>query len=192
MTASTYATLWGACFKAALDAHGRATARDGTLVPPLTNDEAVRLIFAWRSAAIGAGGFPLWGQFAAAAYGWSADNGQMDLTPKQRDAMYPVQVGEELWLALQSVALRLDGDATGSQRLSFDRGFDDVAVQGDVASQLKEDGAGTVTFRLSKGASVPPKPNPKKQATPTWLVLALIYAGYRVIKNVTGGPRYAG
>lgn len=191
MSASSFGTLWGACFKSALDAHGRATARDGTLVPPLTNDEAMRLIMAWRRA--GAGYFPLWGQFAATAYGWSADNGQMDLTPTQRDAMYPVQIGKELWLALQSVAATLDDNASGpSQRLEFDRGFDDVSVQGDVAAELKADGAGTVTFRLSKGATVPPKPDPKKQTVPGWMKIVIVYFGYRVIKNITGGPRYAG
>lgn len=191
MSASTYGTLWAACFKSALDAHGRAVARDGTLVPPLTNDEAVRLIFAWRRVA--SGQFPLWGQFAATAYGWSADNGVMDLTPRQRDALYPVQIGKELWLALQSLADDRDAVERGqSQRLEFDRGFDDVAVQGDVANELQADGAGNVTFRLSKGASVPPKPDPKQPPVPFWAKLALVYFGYRVLKNITGGPKYTG
>lgn len=191
ITASSWGTLWGTCFQSALTAHGRANAKDGTLVPPLTNDEAVRLVMAWKRAAMG--NFQLWGQFAAMAYGWRADNSVMDLTPAQRDGMYPVQIGKELWLTLQNVAAQLDEDAPGSARLDFDRGFDDASVQGLVAAELKEDGAGNVTFRLSKGASVPPaKPDPKKQARPLWVNLAMVYVAYRVLKRVTGGPYYAG
>jgi hypothetical protein len=190
IAASSWGTIWGTCFKSALDAHGRATAADGTLVPPLTNDEAVRLVMAWHRAA--PSDFPLWGQYAATAYGWRADNSTMDLTPVQRDAMYPTQISKELWLTLQSVSADLDAASSGVVRLEFDRGFDDTAVQGQVAAELKADGAGQITYRLSKGGSVPPKPDPKKQSRPLWVSLAMIYVGYRVLKRVTGGPRYAG
>lgn len=190
ITASTWDTAWGACFKSALDAHGRANARDGTLVPPLTNGEAVQLVIAWRHAA--PADFPLWGQLAAIAYGWTADNGVMDLTAKQRDAMYPTQISEELWLSLQKVAFALDAARAYPARLTFDETFDNAQVQGAIAAELKTDGAAQVTFRLSKGAVVPPKPDPKQPPMPLWMRLALVYAGYRVLKNLTGGPRYAG
>ena len=191
ITASSWDTVWAACFKSALDAHGRATA-SGTLVPPLTNGEAVMLIMAWRREVPSADTFRLWGQLAAMAYGWRADNGTMTITPKQRDAMYPSQIGKELWLALQAVALDLDDGGVPNPRLAFDRGFDDVAVQGAIAAELKEDGAGQVVFRMAQGVTVAPPPKPKTQPRPLWVNLAMVYVAYRVLKRVTGGPNYAG
>jgi len=196
ITASTWNTAWGSCFSAVLAAHGKAHTKDGTLVPPLTNGEAVQLVFAWRTVGMNRG-LALWGQYAATAYGWSHDNEILDLTERQRDARYPIQIAGELWLALQKVALtadneKYDGGTTGGgrARLEFDHTFDDSTVQGAVAAELKADGS-DVTFRM-KGGIVAPKPKPKKQPTPLWMVLVGFYVGYRIIKNVTGGPRYAG
>ena len=104
-----------------------------------------------------------------------------------------------MWLALFDVAGTLDNDKPPVMpRLRLDQdAFDNSVVQGAIASQLQLDGAGPITFRI-KGDSMAPspttqKPKPKPQPkTPLWIQLTLVYLGYRVIKNITGGPRYAG
>lgn len=194
ITASQWDTAWQACFSAALKSHGRAHASDGTLVPPLTNGEAVQLVMAWHRHE-GDDHFPLWGQFGAAAYGWTADNGQMDISASQRDRLYPLQLSKELWLALQQVAYRLQRDtataAADQVRLDLTATFDDVTVQGAIANELRADGA-DVTFRKEGRMAPTAKPKPKKPTTPAWVTLAWLYFGYRVLKNLTGGTRYQG
>lgn len=187
ITASSWDGVWAACFDSALRSHGKAHASDGTLVPPLTNAEAVQLIFAWR----GAGEVPLWGQYAAVAYGWTPDNGMLDVSKKQASKDYPVQIGGELWLSLQSLALGLDGKKVPSPRLDFSATFDDSTTQAAVAADLKADGA---DVKFAQGGSVAPitKPKPKPKPTPLWLTAAWVYFGYRVLKNLTGGDRYTG
>lgn len=193
MTSSTWDGLWGACFKAVVAEHGKAFAPDGTLVPPLTNGEAVQLIMAWRRASvavIGGPAFQLWGQYAAHAYGWTADNGTMDINDIQRAKPYTQAMALDLWLAIQSLATRLDAAGVKSPRLSFVDHFEDATVQGAIAADLAADGV-LVRLRLNGGTMAPaPKPQPKR--TPAWVQIALIYFGYRVLKNITGGPKYSG
>jgi hypothetical protein len=156
--------------------------QDGAIVPPLTNGDAVALVMAWHRVARDV--FPLWGQLAATAYGWTADNGMMDVSPRQRDAAYPPQIAFELWITLEKVADTLDDSTTGPGRIEFGETFDNVATQGAVASELKNDGAAQVTFRLAKGEVVAPKRAPAPTTSPL-LKLALLYFGYHVIKRIT-------
>ena len=178
ITASTWETAWASCHEAAAKANGSAT---GT--PSLTNGDAIQLVMGWPK-------FPLWAQYAAVAYGWSPKVGIMDITQAQQAKSYPSQIGKELWQALRSLASDLDAHPGASPRLDLARTFDDVAVQGEVAAQLKQDGA-AVTFRIN-GGQVAPKVKPKKPSTPAWVTLAWVYFGYRVLKNLTGGSKYTG
>lgn len=197
ITASRWGTAWQAAFSAALKKRGRTTNADGTLTPRVTNGEALDLIWAFHQAGIAA--FPLYAQYAAVCYGWSADSDIMDVRPEQRDALMSIEDTAAMWLALFDAAGNLDNEQPPQQpRLRLDQdSFDNSIVQGAIASQLQNDGAGPITFRI-KGDKVAPvpttqKPKPKPQPKiPLWIQLTLVYVGYRVIKNITGGPRYAG
>lgn len=198
ISASRWGTAWQSAFSSALSKRGRATNADGTLTPRLTNGEALELLWSWHLTG-GRDAFPLYGQYAAVCYGWTPDNGVMDIRPAQRDALMGIEDTAALWLALFDSAGELDAKRPVVRPvLRLDHGFfDDAIVQGAVAEELKNDGADSITFRIKGDTTVPPtnitKPKPKpKTKTPLWMQVTLVYIGYRVIKNMTGGPKYAG
>jgi len=145
ITGSRWGTVWQSTFSAALKRRGKGTAPDGeTMVPRLTNREAVALVRAWVDAA-GVTRFPLWAQFAGQAYGWNPtrDN-RLDASEARRDRLMSVAITHELWVALYKVAGDFDDEdpPTIPQRLVFDAGaFDDPVYQATVRAGLASDGA---------------------------------------------------
>lgn len=115
-----------------------------TLAPQLTNGDVIRIVIAWR-AAIGATrireSFPLWYQFAAAAYGWNPTRDELITSVKQRDASYPDVLLVEFWKAQQTVASALDRDGVTGARLELEGDYTDRVFQAEVQHALHEDGA---------------------------------------------------
>lgn len=115
-----------------------------TFAPRLTNGDVIRLTMAML-AAIGAARtrelFPLWYQYAAAAYGWSPKRDRLTTTSAQRDAFYPDVLLVEFWKSLMSIARTLDAEGVPSARLDLDGEFSDPVFQGEVRAALRDDGA---------------------------------------------------
>jgi hypothetical protein len=141
VTASQWISVFESTWNRAQRARGLDTNDEGTIAPRLTNAEAVALVRAWKSAATAAR-FPLWYQFAAAAYGWDPpDNDTFNTSAKQAARLYETEINVQLWLALHRLALDLD-DTAEPPRLDFDGAlFDDVMVVASVRARLQEDGA---------------------------------------------------
>lgn len=144
-TASSWPTVIDAVFTAADKGRGSAVDVDGsTVVPRLTNREAVALIQAWRAEAnMTARNWPLWDQFAAIAYGWDPSTDTLVFTDAQADALYPDDIAVELWKALQEVAADLARERSDvPPRIELDADtFDDATMRGDVLRALDSDGS---------------------------------------------------
>lgn len=192
VTASQWSTAWQTLFTRAKDVNGSTHAADGTLVPKLTNADAVSLSMAWLAAA-DKQRWPLWYQYAALAYGWSPDRDRLLTSDKQAARPYPVEFANDLWLSTFKLALDLDGDKVPGPRLDMDGRFDDPVFQGEVRAALTEDGAKAPLLRREPMPTITKKKKPKPaKRTPFLWTVAIYYLAYRVIKNVTGGARYAG
>jgi len=146
ITGSTWDTVFDAVWDRALKQDGASKnhrTADGTIAPRLTNGEVITLVMAWLAATSKAR-FPLWYQYAAAAYGWSPDNDVLDTTARQRDAWYPDELLVELWSTLMGLTSTLDEERVSSPRLDMDGTFDDPVFQGEVRAALLQDGADAI------------------------------------------------
>jgi hypothetical protein len=146
VTASSWRTAFQATWEAARKARGVEYADNGTVVPITTNGDAVTLVRAWSDAA-GRGRFPLWYQFAAVAYGWSPKRDRLDVSSRQRDGLYPTEIGNELWLAMFALSGDLDDEGATSPRLATDTAFDDPVWVATLRAELQQDGA-RATFKI--------------------------------------------
>ena len=151
-TASSWTNLFWSQWEAAKRGRGTASSPEGTAAPRVTNREAIALIVAWRaldgmSTPQGIA-WPMWYQFAAAAYGWDpVKNDRLVKTSGQADKLYPIAVTAELWLALQRIAGSLDDRGVSDARTDLDAtAFDDGLVQGEVRAALVQDGASVSTL----------------------------------------------
>jgi hypothetical protein len=110
----------------------------------------VRLVMAVRAAVPASRTrelFPLWYQYAAAAYGWDPKGDQLVTSTKQRDAFYPDVLLVEFWKSLTALAGDLDNAREPNPRLDLDGEFSDVVFQGEVRAALRDDGA-TAAFKI--------------------------------------------
>ncbi len=110
----------------------------------LTNADVVRVIMAWLAALPRTRHrelFPLWHQFAAAAYGWSPKTNRFDTSAKRAAAEYSEDLAAELWSTMRELAGRLDGELMPNPRLDLDGSFMDLVFIGEVKAQLAQDGA---------------------------------------------------
>src|SRR5438128_2152987 len=92
----------------------------------LTNSDAVRFIMAWLAAIPRSRHrelFPLWGQFAAAAYGWNPKTNRFNTSASHAAALYPRPLSDELWVTMRDVASRLDDEVMANPRLDLDGSF---------------------------------------------------------------------
>lgn len=130
---------------------GFENADDGTIVPILTNGDAVTLIRAWSDAATRPR-FPLGYQFAAVAYGWNgAKRDTLTITARQRDALYPTEIGKELWLAMMRLANDLDDEAVTNPKLTPDAAsWSDPIWLAGLRTELQQDGA-EAAFKIPTG-----------------------------------------
>lgn len=157
VTASAWRTAYSATWDAARKARGVEYADDGTIVPALTNGDAIALIRAWSDAATPQR-FPLWYQFAAVAYGWSPDRDRLLTSNKQRDELYPTEIGKELWLAMFRLSGDLDDELAASPKLITDWAFDDAVYVAGLAGELKRDGAqASISWKIPTGFCVDKK-----------------------------------
>ena len=142
ISGSTWDTVFASVWDRALKRDGarRHYAPDGTLAPQLTNGEVITLVMAWL-AATSMAKFPLWYQYAAAAYGWSPDNDVLNTSAAQRDAWYPDELAVELWSAMMGLTSALEEARTSPPALYLDGTFDDPVFQGEVRAALLQDGA---------------------------------------------------
>ena len=148
MTASSWHTLFAALHDFV------AKRRNGTR---LTNGEVITVVMAWMppTAGIRAQAFPLWDQYAAAAYGWDPTTDKLDTATKNRDALYPVALNAALWTQMQAAADELDSSTRPSPRLDFDGQWSDVVFQNTVKMLAKQDGVITDTQSAHVAFKIP-------------------------------------
>jgi hypothetical protein len=157
ITGSTWATVW----EAAELAPQRRRKPLASGAPRLTNGEAVTLVMGWLDAT-SKPQFPLWYQYAAAAYGWDPTTGEMTALA---DDLYPASLSVELSKGTRELAARLDAEAIKSPRLELAYGFDDSTVRGAVAAELKDDGS-IAKWRPELGAAIVKKKRRRRGASP--------------------------
>jgi hypothetical protein len=149
ITGSSWNTVWLATIEAAKRRRGL----DSTSEARLSNGDVAQLVAAWTQQS-GTGGFALWYQFAAAAFGWNARKRDvLDATAGQRDALIDPVLSRELWIATEGLARELDASGI-SARLTFDESFDDPVFQGSVKAALLGDGA-KAQFKIPVGCKDP-------------------------------------
>lgn len=154
ITASAWETAHLATAAAASQRRGQGRASDGLLWPKLTNGDVITLVKAWHDAS--PSGFPLWYQYAAAAYGWNArKRDKLDTSARQRDAAMDIEIVGDLEKNLLGVADDLDTDAKPNPRIELDaNAFDDGVFQGRVRAELVQDGA-KAQFKIPVGCKDP-------------------------------------
>lgn len=143
LTGSTWTNVWGALQR---PPRGVVTEGGGT-APRWTDREAVSVIAGAREAARRApGGFPLWYQFAAAAYGWAPETDQVAKTEAQADALYEPELAVLLNAELRRIFAELDTASVANPRLALDSGAWESSWT-DVVRALQQDGA-QATFKI--------------------------------------------
>ncbi len=182
-TASSWATVAAAAWAAVDRARGTYAAKypsaDGVsdkAVPRLTNGDVVTFVMAWL-AALGVNRarhralFPLWSQFAAAAYGWDPDANTFDTSAKRAAAWYPDVLLVELWRTMLVLARDLDSEGVKNPRLDMDGKFSDFVFQGEVTKDLQEDGASAsfkIPIPVCKGPDGQPQSMRCKRVMKSW------------------------
>lgn len=157
VAASTWGTLVAQLWDMVQRKRGKHSARypsaEGvtlTLAPRLTNADVVRFTMAWLAALTRTRArelFPLWHQFAAAAYGWNPATNAWSPSAKRAAALFPDVLLVEFWKALMALASDLDAERVANPRLDLDGEYADVAFQGEVKGELQGDGA-SASFKI--------------------------------------------
>lgn len=160
-------STWDAVFRALWDfvqgKRGKYVAKhpgpNGPQVAPrLTNGEVITVIMAWMPPLVAAGArmasFPLWDQFAAAAYNWNPTTGRLDTSTANRDDWYPDILLAELWSSLYKVALDLN-DTQQTPRIDMDGRWDDIVFQSTVKSAVSQDAPITTAADASAAFNIP-------------------------------------
>jgi hypothetical protein len=165
ITGTEWTTVWQSAFSAARAKRGAGTAPDGsTMVPRITNGEAVALVRAWRDAA-GSARFPLAAQFAGQAYGWNPSKGdRLITTSAQRDKLMSTAITHELWFALYKLASDFDDERPPTvARVDFDaEAFGDPVYQASVRAGLALDGAKREIVRVTRAKPGAPQRRPSR------------------------------
>lgn len=129
----------------------RGTVQDGAIeVPAWTNREAIAVVSAMRELAKGmpAGqGFPLWYQFAAAAYGWDPKTDKLDNSMAQADRLYLGGDAVDLNAELERIVTHLDQRQHPNPRMALVDRFNSDTLQSEVRAALAQDGA-NVEFKI--------------------------------------------
>lgn len=158
ITGSTWENVWSYFWL--LPARGFADDSDGVRSPVWTNREAAAIVASLREVAARVGGFPLWYQFAAAAFGWDPDTDKLDRSKAQGDRWYPQDAATQLAAEIKRIAGRMSDDRQqprAEARLTLDDAmFDDAGFAAEVASSLSQDGA-KAEFKIPLPACKDPK-----------------------------------
>lgn len=180
--ADTWGEVWNAVWNAAQATTPAGEAPDGTIVPRLTNREAVAVVQAWRAVApMASQDWKLWYQFMAVAYGWTPTNDTLNVSTQQAGELFPLAMSHELWVSLYNVARDLEATPRAaavkpaSVELDPDAYFD-LLVQGDLRTALIADGAKARVASPTPATTTPaPKQKtPAKKSSPSLFPLLLI------------------
>lgn len=128
----------------------------GETAPAMTNREALAIVSAMRAAAQRVVGFPLWYQFAAIAYGWNPQGGDLDGRDAQGDADYPPYAGVMLVQELTRLAAALDAVHYPDARIDIPDVWAQPPLMAEIGAALQDDGA-QVAFKIPLPACKDPK-----------------------------------
>lgn len=119
----------------------------GETAPAWTNRQALALVAGVRAAAKPVMAWPLWYQFAAAAYGWDPATNALDTSDGHADEAYPVGAAVQLVGELRRIAEQLDAVRYPELRVTLDDVWGNPAIVADVIGALAGDGA-RVAFKI--------------------------------------------
>lgn len=146
ITGSTWQNTVAALLRGQGDSRGLEV-DGGDTAPAMTNREALAIVSAMRAPAQRVTGFPLWYQFAALAYGWSPDVGELDGRSEQADTDYPVYAGAMLSNELSRIAGELDAIGAPDARIDLPDVWAQPALMAEIGAALQDDGA-QVSFKI--------------------------------------------
>lgn len=156
---------------------------DGTSsTPPLSNAEVVAIVFGVLADMGGASAWPLWYQYAAAAYGWDPPRrDSLDVSRARGVAPYDAALTLALWDELDRLVTEADADRRPTPRLDLDAVFTDAVVAGNVRAALQADGA-------AASLSLPMPPCRDEQGRPTGATLRREGATWTCKRPAMVGP----
>ena len=135
LTASTWSNVWQASVEQAFRRNG---AHEGSTV--LTCGDVITIIGAWLHAAPGMRArWPMWWQYAAAAYNWTPGHALLDASEIRKHATFPPSLTPDFWKATETIADELDREGVADARLDMSGDFDDVTMLAEVADAARRD-----------------------------------------------------
>lgn len=126
---------------------GLETDDDGRTAPAWTNRQALSIVSGMRNAARPVTAWPLWYQFAAAAYGWDPSSNELDTTDGRADGAYPAGAAVQLVDELRRIAEQLDAVRYPELRVELPDVWADPEIVADMSAALQGDGA-RVAFKI--------------------------------------------
>lgn len=146
ITASTWKTIVDSIWEHSAR-QGLETDDEGGTAPAWTNRQVLAIVVGMKAAAKAVMAWPLWYQFAAAAYGWDPEAGTLDTSDTHGDAAYPVGAAVQLVAELRRIAAALDAVRYPETRVDLADVWDDPSVLSDATAALAGDGA-RIAFKV--------------------------------------------
>lgn len=126
---------------------GLESDEDGNTAPAWTNRQALAITIGMRNASGPVQPWPLWYQFAAAAYGWDPSTNELDTTDAHGDGAYPAGAAVQLAGELRRIGEALDAVRYPERRVDLSDVWGDPTFVADTMTALAGDGA-RVTFKI--------------------------------------------
>lgn len=126
---------------------GLETDDDGATAPAWTNRQALSIVAGMRAAARPVMSWPLWYQFAAAAYGWDPATGELDASDERAEGAYPAGAAVQLVAELRRIAEALDAVRYPELRVELPESWGGAELVADMTAALRDDGA-QVAFKI--------------------------------------------
>lgn len=146
ITASSWRTIVQSLWQQSLRL-GLETDDDGNAAPAWSNRQAIAIITGVRNAARPVMQWPLWYQFAAAAYGWDPATNELDASDARADGPYPAGAAVQLMTEIRRIAEQLDAVRYPELRVDMTEEWADPSTIADVSSALHDDGA-KIAFKV--------------------------------------------
>lgn len=150
ITASSWATAVSSLLSQLRTSRGTDVDEDGKAAPVMTNREALAIVEALRRPAQRVlTGWPMWYQFAAIAYGWSANDGTplLDGSDDRADADFPQYAAVMLCEEILRLANGLDAVRYPDVRIDLSDVWAQPALMSEIGAALQDDGA-RVSFKI--------------------------------------------